>query len=62
MPIKALFSPSDEAIFRGVSEYHPPKNANLLIFNELRVFDLLTILYLIDYQALKFRGVPRHAR
>jgi hypothetical protein len=44
MPTKALFSPSDEAIFRGVSKYHPLKNANLLIFNELRVFGFLTIL------------------
>lgn len=44
MPIKAIFSSSDEAILGGVSEYHPPKNANLLIFNELRVFGLLTIL------------------
>lgn len=44
MPTKALFSPSDEAIFRGVSKYHPLKNANLLIFNELAIFRLSAIL------------------
>ena len=36
MPVKALFSPFNEVIFRGISKYHPLKIANSLIFNELR--------------------------
>ena len=39
MPAKALFSPFNEVIFRGISKYHPLKIANSLIFNELRLTD-----------------------
>ena len=39
MPVKALFSPFNEVIFRGISKYHPPNFANSLIFNELRPTD-----------------------
>ena len=39
MPVKALFSPFIEVIFRGISKYHPLKIANSLIFNELRLTD-----------------------
>ena len=38
MPAVALFSPSDEVIFRGISKYHPLKIGNSLIFNELQIF------------------------
>ena len=44
MPTVALFSPSDEVIFQGISEYHPLKIANSLIFNELVIFRLSAIL------------------
>ena len=39
MPVKALFSPFNEVIFRGITKYHPLKIANSLIFNELRLTD-----------------------
>ena len=44
MPTVALFSPFNEAIFRGISKYHPLKIANSLIFNELAIFRLSAIL------------------
>ena len=44
MPVKALFSPSDEAIFRGVLTYTPVIFRNYLKINELAIFRLSTIL------------------
>ena len=44
MPTKAIFSPFNEVIFRGISKYHPLKIANSLIFNELAIFRLSAIL------------------